>query len=259
MEPRLALGRTAEAGDRLEVLDVTTSRRAQLTSIQSGEPVWAPSGDRVVFWASGYRSNFLQIYARPADGSGTPELVFPTPFDANPTAWSSDGKTLLLATLDIGNYDVVAADLHGGLRTLAGGKGYQRGGRFSPDGRWVVYSSDESGRNEIYLVDYPAARRRLPISTEGGASPLWAPNGREIYYRLGDRVMAVTIGSGPDRKPGLPRELFRGDFFQDPNGDQSYDIAPDGRFLMLVEEATAATGIRVISNWRTVLDRLLPR
>ena len=256
---RLALGRTAEAVDRLEVLDVTTSRRAQLTSIQSGEPVWAPSGDRVVFWASGYRSNFLQIYARPADGSGTPELVFPTPFDANPTAWSPDGRTLLLATLDIGNYDVVAADLHGGLRTLAGGKGYQRGGRFSPDGRWVVYSSDESGRNEIYRVDYPAARRRLPISTEGGASPLWAPNGREIYYRLGDRVMAVTIGSGPDRKPGLPRELFRGDFFQDPNGDQSYDIAPDGRFLMLVEEATAATGIRVISNWRTVLDRLLPR
>ena len=254
---RLAMGRPPQSStQRLEVVDLETSRRARLTTLSAGEPVWSPDGGRVAFWMGGRAAGFLQIYSAPSDGSGSPAMMFSTPADANPTSWSSDGSTLLLAIIKE-DYDVTTAGLDGTLRVLAGGKGHQRSARFSPNGNWVAYSSDESGRNEVYLIDYPAAQRRIPVSIAGGTEPVWSRDGRELFFRSGRQMIAVAIG--PGAAVGTPRVLFEGDFYTDPFGDQSYDVGPDGRFLMLQSEVTGSATVRIIANWRSELDRRLPR
>ena len=129
-------------------------------------------------------------------------------------------------------------------------------GAFSPDGHWVAYGSDESGRREIYVRPFPGPGGQWQVSTAGGKEPRWRPDGKELYYIAPDsRLMAAPIASsGTALQPGLPTALFqpRIAFGGTPNAlyRQQYDVAPDGRFLInvSVEEATAAP-ITVITNW----------
>jgi eukaryotic-like serine/threonine-protein kinase len=130
---------------------------------------------------------------------------------------------------------------------------------FSPDGHWLAYASDESGRYEIYVRPYPGPGGKWQISTEGGEQPVWNPSGRELFYRSGDKMMRVEIGTEPGFAVGKPRILFEGQYataatFPD------YDVSPDGqRFLMLkpAEQAEAGpTQINVVLNWFEELKRL---
>jgi eukaryotic-like serine/threonine-protein kinase len=134
--------------------------------------------------------------------------------------------------------------------------------RFSPDGRWMVYMSDESGRNEIYAQPYPGPGGKWQISTVGGTEPVWNPNGRELFYRSGDRMMAVDIATQPGFVAGTPRMLFEGRYEVAPAPIVNYDVSPDGqRFLMVKpgEQAQAApTQINVVLNWFEELKRRVP-
>jgi Tol biopolymer transport system component len=133
--------------------------------------------------------------------------------------------------------------------------------RFSPDGRWLVYSSDESGRREIYVQPYPGPGGKWQISTDGGREPIWNPNGRELFYRNGDKMMAVDIATQPGFSAGRPRVLFGGPYVLSPTTTANYDVSPDGqRFLMLKggEEQQAATQIHVVLNWFEELKRRVP-
>ena len=134
--------------------------------------------------------------------------------------------------------------------------------RFSPDGRWLAYISDESGRSEIYVQPYPGPGGKWQISTEGGKEPVWNPNGRELFYRSGDKMMAVDITTQPGFAAGKPRMLFEGQYQPTPATIPNYDVTPDGqRFLMLkpVEQAQAApTQINVVLNWFEELKRRVP-
>jgi Tol biopolymer transport system component len=124
--------------------------------------------------------------------------------------------------------------------------------RFSPDGHWLAYISDESGRYEIYVQPYPGPGGKWQISTEGGTEPVWNPNGRELFYRSGDKMMAVEIATQPDFSMGKPRVLFEGQYLPTARASPNYDISPDGqRFLMLKanEQASAPTQINVVLNW----------
>jgi eukaryotic-like serine/threonine-protein kinase len=134
--------------------------------------------------------------------------------------------------------------------------------QFSPDGNWVAYVSDESGREEIYVTAYPGPAKKMPISTDGGKEPVWNPNGRELFYRSGSKMMAVDIATQPVFARSRPRELFRGDYVPMAGPGSNYDVSLDGRrFLMIQRSAREnATPIQivVVLNWFEELKRLVP-
>jgi Tol biopolymer transport system component len=144
----------------------------------------------------------------------------------------------------------------------AGGMGEVYRARFSPDGRWLAYVSNESGRYEVYVQPYPGPGGKWQISTEGGTEPAWNPNGRELFYRSGDKMMAVDIAMQPGFTVSKPRALFAGWYEATPATFSNYDVTPDGqRFLMLKrneQEASAPTQINVVLNWFEDLKRRVP-
>jgi serine/threonine-protein kinase len=125
--------------------------------------------------------------------------------------------------------------------------------QFSPDGKWVACESDETGRNEIYVVPYPGPGGKSQVSTDGGTQPRWNRSGRELFFRNGARMMAVDVETGAAFRAGTPRMLFE-------KVSSDYDVAPGGRFLML-KPATAtadSSELHVILNWFDDLRRRVP-
>jgi Tol biopolymer transport system component len=117
-------------------------------------------------------------------------------------------------------------------RLLVGTRFEEGGSALSPDGGWLAYESTESGRYEVYVQPYPGPAGWVQVSTDGGEGPLWAANGRELFYRNGDKLMAVPIEMKPSFKAGNPRVLFEGPYFL---SGQDFDVSPDGgRYLSRV-------------------------
>ncbi len=135
---------------------------------------------------------------------------------------------------------------------------------FSPDGRWLAYQSDESGQLEIYVRPFPGPGGKWQISTEGGTEPLWARNGRELYYRHGDKMMAVAVETKPTFAASKPKLLFEGHYESGSlaySFEPNYDVSPDGqRFLMIKasDQGTPARQINVVLNSSDELRRLAP-
>ena len=131
---------------------------------------------------------------------------------------------------------------------------------FSPDSRWLAYASDETGRYEIYVQPYPGPGGKWQISTEGGTEPVWARNG-EIFYRQGDKVMAVGTTTQPTFSAGRPKALFEGQYVPTLQTMPNYDVSRDGQRLLMVkasEQTEAATQINVVLNWFEELKRRVP-
>jgi hypothetical protein len=131
---------------------------------------------------------------------------------------------------------------------------------FSPDARWIAYQSDESGNNEIYVQPIPGPGSKLLASTDGGTEPVWSRDGKELFYRNGDRMMAIVMTGEPALRPSKPAVLFVKPSWVLP-GTRNYDVTRDGRrFLMVVEneQVAAATHITVVLNWFDELKRLVP-
>jgi hypothetical protein len=127
---------------------------------------------------------------------------------------------------------------------------------FSPDGRWVAYDSDETGRTEVYALPFPGPGRKWRISTDGGIQPLWARDGRELFYRNGDAIMGVTIQTSPSFSPARPRLLFRRALGTTMR--YQYDVAPNGLFLVIEPLPPPALGpLTIVLNWHTELERRL--
>ena len=129
---------------------------------------------------------------------------------------------------------------------------------FSPDGKWIAYRSDESGRNEIWVQSFPDAGLKRQLSTNGGSSPLWSRDGQELFYIEGNRLMAVTLDTTEGLSASRPQRLtqVRGQY----SAFTGYDISRDGeRFLIVQEEATEPQQIRVVLDWFEELERLAPR
>jgi eukaryotic-like serine/threonine-protein kinase len=132
--------------------------------------------------------------------------------------------------------------------------------QFSPDGRWLAYVSNESGRDDVYVQPFPGPGRRWPISTEGGSQPRWSRSGRELFYRGGDQVLAVDITGQPSFVAGSPRPLFEAPFVSYGESFISYDVAPDGRFLGIrdINPGSPTNQINVVLNWTEELKRRVP-
>jgi Tol biopolymer transport system component len=225
-------------------------------------PVWAPDGKRIAFQSNkeGPPNLFLQL----ADGSGGLEQLTNSEFAPSANSWSSDGQ--LLAFIDVHpttGFDIWVLRLSDRkaqpfLRTPF----IVSAPRFSPDGRWLAYISNESGRYEIYVQPYPGPGGKWQVSTEGGTEPMWNPNGRELFYRSGRKMLAVEIATQPGFAASKPRVLFEGDYLPTPLSFPNYDVSPDGqRFLMLKSNEAgdaAPTQINVVLNWFEELKRRVP-
>jgi Tol biopolymer transport system component len=224
---------------------------------------WTPDGKRIAFVAStkeGPRNAFWQW----ADGSGGLERLTRSEYTQAPNSWSPDGQRLALLEnnpitgRDIWMLRISDREMLPFLRTPFN----EAAPQFSPDGRWLAYISDESGRDEIYAQPYPGPGQKWPISTDGGTEPVWNRNGHELFYRSGQKMMAVDIITQSGFTAGKPHMLFEGPFLLSPGTLPNYDVSPDGQhFLMLkpTEPAQAApTQINVVLNWFEELKQKVP-
>ena len=224
--------------------------------------IWTPDGKKLAFTSN--KEGPVNLYWQNADGSGGLERLTTSDYLHSPMSWSPDGQ--LLAYIEINpttGYDiwVVNAGDHKTqpfLRTPFN----ESSPRFSPDGHWLAYTSNESGRYEIYVQPYPGPGGKWQISTEGGTEPVWNRNGRELFYRNGDKMMAVDITTQPSFAARKPQLLFEARYELSPGTIAYYDVSPDGqRFLMLKPNGAgeaAPTQINVVLNWFEELKRLVP-
>jgi Tol biopolymer transport system component len=135
----------------------------------------------------------------------------------------------------------------------------ERAAAFSPNGRWVAYISNRSGRTEVYTTSYPEPGAPISISTSGGTEPAWSPAGGELFFRSGNAMMVVPVRLEPELRIGTPELLFEGPYVGGPYY-RNYDVTRDGqRFVMVKSEAEASTArIHVVLNWREELEQLAP-
>ncbi|MCZ6484226.1 MAG: hypothetical protein O6826_00835, partial [Acidobacteria bacterium] len=131
--------------------------------------------------------------------------------------------------------------------------------RISPDGHWIAYESNESGRTEIYVRPFPNVEEgKWQISRDGGTEPVWAPRGQELFYRNGEAMMVVSIKTELTFTQGSPVVLFTGEYTTS-GAVVNYDISPDGQRFLMIKEAEGSTGqINIVQNWFSELKRLLP-
>jgi serine/threonine-protein kinase len=226
-------------------------------------PVWTPDGKRIAFYSN--KEGLTNIFWQLADGSGGLERLGTSQSPQVPRSWSPDGQLLafhensLTTKKDIWVLRLSDRKAEPFLRTP-----FNEGGPvFSPDGHWLSYISDESGRPEIYVQPYPGPGGKWQISTEGGNEPSWNRNGRDLFYRSGNKMMAVEVTTQPTFSAGKPKVLFEGQYLAVQAGltGTAYDVSPDGqRFLMVkeTEPSTSVTQINVVLNWFEELKQKVP-
>jgi serine/threonine protein kinase len=271
---RIAL--SVQVSDKVDIW-IWDLARASLTKLtfDAGadvSPLWSLDGKRIAFFSSNPGGK-TGVYWKAADGTGKDEFLGAGHY---PASWSDNGKAMVLAEWDTEalNYDIGILTMEGyrRLSLLLKEKYHEAQPRISPDGRWLAYTSNESGQNQVYVRPFPEVEGgRWQVSTSGGDSPLWLPDGREIFFRNGDAVMAVSSKTGPTFSIGTPKILFQGtyvnaDLEYDSWDNSTWDISPDGRrFLMMKETGLAASGvvrsrkINVILNWFEELKRRVPK
>ena len=261
---RVAVGIT-EQESQLWLYDLSRDTLTRLTfeGDRNNVPTWTPDSKRIAF-NSTKEGALRNIFWQLADGSGRLEQLTTGEYDKTPSSWSPDGQLLAFEEsnpttgLDIWVLRISDHKAQPFLRTQFN----EVESQFSPDGRLLAYMSDESGRFEIYVQPYPGPGGKRQISTEGGTEPVWNPNGRELFYRSGDKMMAVGITTQPSFTVGKPQMLFEGPYAPIAAATRNYDVSPDGqRFLMLKtsEQAQAApTQINVVLNWFEELKQKVP-
>src|SRR5467141_1450529 len=224
--------------------------------------IWTPDGKGIAYLSN--KDGAGNIYWQRADGSGGLERLTSSEYTQVPMSWSPDGQLLaFMENNPTTGYDIWVLRLsHHKAQPFLRTPFNESVPRFSPDGRWLTYVSNESGRYEIYVQPYPGPGGKWLISTEGGTEPAWNSNGRELFYRSGDKMMAVDIATQPSFTAGKPRVLFEGRYNPAPGTNPNYDVSRDGqRFLMLKpseQEASAPTQINVVLNWFEELKRRVP-
>jgi serine/threonine protein kinase/Tol biopolymer transport system component len=255
---RVAVTRTVQGNPDVWLLDSTRMTRFTFDAGVDGFAVWSPDGTRIAFRSS--REGKYRLYQKPSNGAGAEELIYDSQDGtlSSPSSWSADGRFLLLqGNTPKTSYDVWVLPLDGEKKPRAFLRTpfEERSAEFSPDGHWVAYRSNESGRYEVYVRPFPESGGQWQVSTAGGIAPRWRRDGKELYYIAPDaRLMAVPISvKGATLEPGTPVPLFQTQIVGGgsyPNRPQ-YDVASDGRFLInSTIEAAATSPITLIQNWK---------
>jgi Tol biopolymer transport system component len=223
-------------------------------------PVWSPDSKRIAFAGAGPRG---KVFTLLADGSTlTPESASTESFQGIPRSWSGAGDLVLVRfPLPAGDIFAMPSGGAGEPRPVVATEYAETDPALSPDGRWLAYVSNRTGRGEIWVQGYPEGVA-IRVSTNGGYEPRWAANGRELFYLQGNAMMAAKAQTGAEISFDNPVQLFAGRFFTNLNpGLSSYDVARDGRFLMIQpsgSEEPPTTDIVVVQNWTEELKRRVP-
>jgi len=246
------------------VLDIFRGGTRKLTfEGQASRVIWTPDGKRLTFGLAQFGPE--NIYIQPWDGSAQMERLTAGEHDERPQSWSPDGKYLaFVESHPTESYNIWILQMEDmQLKPFLRTDFTETCPEFSPNGRWIAYVSNESGRNEVYVRPFPGPGGKILISNNGGGGVVWAPNGRELFYRdlSGTKLMVVEIKTEPKFTAGKPKLLFelKNMMISPP---RSYDISPDSqRFLM--QEAYETKTIRVkqiklVLNWFEELKRLVP-
>ena len=262
-DPRLSPdgGRLAltirDEGLHVWVYEIARDAFMQLTFGPDDEqaPLWTPDGERLTFRRGGASNLFWVL----ADGSAPEERLTTSERLQRAESWSPDGKTLVYSELapdtdhDIWVLDVGAKNEPRPFLQTAFA---ERVASVSPNGRFLAYLSNETGQWEVYVREFPGPGGRWQVSTEGGRQPVWARNGGEIYYRNGDKMMAVPVETERSFSAGRPVELFERRFSDPTYASPQFDVAPDGEHFVVIREEPPR--IQIVLNWHEELMRLVP-
>jgi len=223
-------------------LDSNTRTRLTFEGFGSADPLWTPDGSQIIYASADTDNGASKIYARPAVGGARRIVCCADEGFFGPVSISPDGKSLL--ALDgfpgSGKASLVVLPAAGGARTpVVRGDFEVFGARFSPDGRWIAYASNESRSREVFVIPYPAGAGKWQVTTTGGSAPLWSRDGKHLYYVApDDMLMVVDVRTTKDAVEFSPaRPLFRVAY--NTNGNSPIDVAPDGRILTTGAEEDA--------------------
>ena len=207
--------------------------------------VWSSDGTRVIF--ASRRGGDWDIYSQPADGSGLAEVLLKRPGDQFPYSVSADGHVLFYENIPKTGRDLWSLAPDGTVTPVRVTPANEYQGRFSPDGKWIAYASDESGRFEVYVQAFPGGAKRTLVSAGGGSEPIWSRDGKELFFLTGNALMAAPVKA--DGSVGEPRKLFdRSNYLVK---FRTYDVSPDGkRFVMIRrDEGSVPRQLNVVLNW----------
>jgi Tol biopolymer transport system component len=256
---RVAFYRGVEGNVDVWLLDAIRGVASRFTTDAADDvfPVWSPDGGRLVF--SSNRSGVHQLYQKSV-GGGSEASLLATAQPATATDWSHDGRFLLFSEQDRKQgFDIWALPMAGGGKPfpVVQTEFEEQYGQFSPDGRWIAYQSDESGRTEVYVQPFPGPGSKLTVSTNGGSQVRWRRDGKELFYiALDGRLMAVpvTSASGGQLDIGAPAVLFApkiGSAVQQGDYRYQYMVTADGqRFLVNTVSDAPSLPITLILNWK---------
>jgi Tol biopolymer transport system component len=224
-----------------------TESRFTFSDGQETEPDWSPDGSHIC-WASS-RGSAFQIFQKASSGAGGDELLANSDTEITIDGWSPDGRSILFdRSAPQTKKDLWVLPLDGERQPVQylSGPFNETQGRFSPDGRWVVYTSDESGKPEIYLQSYPASAAKVQVSVSGGTDPKWRADGKELFYVSADNKLVsvdVRVNGGA---VGVPKPLFA-------LGELSSDYSPsaDGQRFLFATQGQQGSALQydLITNW----------
>ena len=253
------------------VYDLQRDTPTRLTLDPSSDqgPMWTPDGQRVLFTSD--RDGQFNVFSKAADGTGQVERVTTSDNIQWPQSFSVDGQTLVVGDSPGGQFDIHVISLGGETQTegLIQTGFTEFNSQISADGRWIAYQSNESGQYEVYVRPFPNVDdSRFRISRDGGHSPVWAPDGQELFFRRDGslEMMVVDVEAEPTFRAGNPAVLFEAPYLLTSVGfgrTRTWDLADDGRFLMVKESVSsdgsgAGPQITVVLNWHQELLERVP-
>jgi Tol biopolymer transport system component len=244
-----------DAGDGggIWVHDIDKGTRLRVAVRRAFNAVWSPDGLNIAYSS--------RIAIRAADGTGEErELIdIDSDFFGAPTSWSPDGAWIAVDYADAAFssvFDIWMFTPSGESRAFVATPAKEFAAAFSPDGRWVAYQSDQSGRFEVYVEPFPGPGERVAVSVQGGTSPVWHPDGSALYFRQDTAVVAVSVEATDRFTVSTPRHVLDGPYWLDPTDHVAFDVFPDGKLLMI--DTGQANEIHVVLNWVKELERLVP-
>ena len=229
-------------------------------------PFWTPDSSRVVFYSARDGGG---LFWKAADGTGEVERLLESPNVLRPWGWSTDGRLLFDYQVE-GDIGVLTVEGDQTVEMLLEAEFRKRSPALSPDGRWLAYQSDETGRNHIFVQPFPniddGKWQVSAASAAGATDPVWSPDGRHLFfYELGSRIMVAEFETDPTFSPGTPTEAFTLSGLNLSGGGRRYDLAPDGERFVVRSPGGAQTtgeaafdGLIVVENWHQELTERVP-
>jgi serine/threonine protein kinase len=241
-------------------LERGTGRPVSPNDALAFHPTWSPDGSGMAYSSNQGGGSILNLFLWSPEDNGTVRQLTDRSVDQQPQTWSVDGKKLIFTEPGATDFDILEIGIEEGslVQPLVATAANEVHPVMSPNGRWLAYTSDVTGADDVFVRRYPESDYEVQASAGGGREPLWAPDGKTLYYRLFDAVMAVSAHDDGELRLGKPRLLFRGKYLLG-KARRSYDISPDGsHFLMLrmTDASSPPTEFVVVVNWFEELKRI---